>query len=65
MYLIANLVYRVKGYDKKLMSDKHIGVKGGKEYHLSFRFKSKENVIIHAGVACFDGGRNLIAPVQV
>jgi hypothetical protein len=55
----------VKGFDKKLMSDRHLPVSGKNSYRLALKYRSKDNVIIHVGLACFDEHRVLISPVQV
>ena len=62
---VENVDYRVKGYDKKLMSDKHIQVNSQKKYSLSLKYRCNNEVIMHVGLACFDGNQNIISPVQV
>ena len=47
------------------MSDKHLKVKNKQNYRLNLKYRCKDDVIIHVGLACFDTNRCNISPVQV
>lgn len=65
LYIVADIVYRVTGRDKKLMSDKYFEVAPNQQYKLKLQYRCNSAVIIHLGIACYDESRNLINPVQV
>jgi hypothetical protein len=67
VFLCLSKVYRIKGYEKKLMSDKYIEIEedGPAAYEMKLLYRSKSKVVVHFGFASFDEYKNAISPLQV
>ena len=62
MYLSYYKVYKVKGAEKKLFSDHHLLIDSMTlSYTVKMKYRvSSPSIILHFGIACYDGDRKLI-----
>ncbi len=50
----GRLYYRVRGAQKKLMSDKFIEIDTNQQYQLQIDIKTTHKMLVYIGLACFD-----------
>ena len=57
--------YRVRGYDKKLMSDKYIEIHPERGYRLELEMKTSHKMLVYVGLACYDQAKRFINTIQI